>query len=545
MIVRNKVLAILLIFGLFPLFSHAETRNIVFPVDGDATFRNDFLEPRDGGARQHLGNDIIADKHTPLVAAVDGVISYMPNPEPSWGYMITIQDSDRYQYRYLHLNNDNRGTDDGRGGASQAYAGGLERGSKVIKGQLIGWVGDSGNAENTVPHLHFEIRRPDKTAINPYNSLFAAPRAENVVLNNNISSPQVDVGEAGVEEGAQFIFTINLKDGMRGDAIEELQKRLKESGHFTHSYTTKFFGSVTEEALKKYQRDNGIAPTGILGFETRALLNNDPVSKSGKLKLEKELFEGASGEPVIQVQLKLKELGYFVEEADGEFDSVLREAVRKFQNDKSLTPTGHVSYNTWNKLNEFYKAAPKVEVVTLKTSSTFSSTMSIGSRGDEIVTLQDRLRELGHFSPNIISTGYFGPVTRDAVISFQKAEGIDPVGFVGPQTYATLFSSETSLPTKKEVVSVEIEIVTPPVPSPPVPAGPHTFTENMTIGSRGNEVVALQDKLRELGHFSPNVVSTGYFGSITREAVISFQKSVDMEAAGVVGPKTRAALNSK
>ena len=70
---------IALIFALtslvWPSALIAETRNIVFPVAGKSTFRNDFREPRDGGAREHLGNDIIAAKMTPLVSTVDGVVS--------------------------------------------------------------------------------------------------------------------------------------------------------------------------------------------------------------------------------------------------------------------------------------------------------------------------------------------------------------------------------------------------------------------------------------------------------------------------------------
>ena len=153
--------------------AHAKTREIVFPVLGITHFSDDFGDPRSGG-RTHEGNDIFGAKMQPLVAAADGTVWYVPYPEPSWGYSVTLRDKDGYEYRYFHINNDHPGTDDGRGGGRNAYAPYMKGGLPVQKGQRIGWMGDSGNAEKTAPHLHFEIRDPDGTPINPYDSLRAA-----------------------------------------------------------------------------------------------------------------------------------------------------------------------------------------------------------------------------------------------------------------------------------------------------------------------------------------------------------------------------------
>lgn len=151
---------------------HAETRSIIFPVYGDNHYTDDFGAPRTG--HTHEGNDIFAPKMTPIVAAVDGKVRFVVWPQASYGYMISIQDKDGYSYRYLHINNDVPGTDDGLGGGRNAYAPYVETGADVVAGQIIGWVGDSGNAEGTSPHLHFEIRKPDGTPINPYDSLRTA-----------------------------------------------------------------------------------------------------------------------------------------------------------------------------------------------------------------------------------------------------------------------------------------------------------------------------------------------------------------------------------
>ncbi|HLF69933.1 MAG TPA: VCBS repeat domain-containing M23 family metallopeptidase [Actinomycetota bacterium] len=165
-------------------FGHAPAqaliRPIAFPVLGPVTFSNDFGAPRAG--HTHQGNDIFGLKMQPLVAAVDGRITLATFPEPSWGWAIFIRDADGYEYRYLHINNDTPGTDDGAGGGMNAFAPDMTAGNPVVRGQLIGWLGDSGNAESTRPHLHFEIRAPDGTAINPFDSLIPAEHLAGAVV---------------------------------------------------------------------------------------------------------------------------------------------------------------------------------------------------------------------------------------------------------------------------------------------------------------------------------------------------------------------------
>ena len=87
------------------------------------------------------------------------------------GWYIVIVDDTGYEYHFMHINNDHPGSDNGAGGPMYAYGPdlfgqynyGFENASRVAKGQLLGYLGDSGNAENTPPHLHFEIIKPDYT----------------------------------------------------------------------------------------------------------------------------------------------------------------------------------------------------------------------------------------------------------------------------------------------------------------------------------------------------------------------------------------------
>ncbi|MCB2224194.1 MAG: peptidoglycan DD-metalloendopeptidase family protein [Actinobacteria bacterium] len=121
----------------------------VCPVDGAVTFRDSWGEPRPGG-RTHTGTDMMAALGTPLVAIEDGYIWYM-----SWHYAggngLYIQGDTGDRWYYAHLD---------------AYAPGLSIGMRVSAGQLVGYVGETGNA--SVPHLHLGYLPGGAYYDNPY-----------------------------------------------------------------------------------------------------------------------------------------------------------------------------------------------------------------------------------------------------------------------------------------------------------------------------------------------------------------------------------------
>jgi hypothetical protein len=180
--------------------SYADVVDITFPTDPRATFIDDYDQPRSGG-RVHRATDLMGTKHWPVYAAVGGVITFIPMEKPSYGYMISIAGDDGRKYSYVHLNDDTPGTSDASAGPEHAYAPGLERGSRVARGQLIGWLGDSGNAKGTVPHLHFEIEDPAVTdpygtnRMNPYFSLKAAVQRGDFATGNSMRSAR-DIDQA-------------------------------------------------------------------------------------------------------------------------------------------------------------------------------------------------------------------------------------------------------------------------------------------------------------------------------------------------------------
>ena len=83
---------------------------------------------------------------------------------PTAGYGVVVRDDDGWEYHLYHVNNDTPGTDDGADTGTWRFADGIRPGATVQAGQLIAWMGDSGNSEGSVPHAHVEIHRPDGTA---------------------------------------------------------------------------------------------------------------------------------------------------------------------------------------------------------------------------------------------------------------------------------------------------------------------------------------------------------------------------------------------
>ena len=152
----------------------AEVRGIHFPVEGKVRFRPGFGDPRDGGARSHKGTDVMGERLQPLLAAADATVTRIRTDAGNAGNYLVLRDAAGWEYLYMHVNNDSPGTDDGANPAAWRFAPGIGVGARVRAGQHIGWMGDSGNAETTAPHLHFELHRPGGIAIDPWPSLAQA-----------------------------------------------------------------------------------------------------------------------------------------------------------------------------------------------------------------------------------------------------------------------------------------------------------------------------------------------------------------------------------
>jgi len=165
-----------LLFPALPAQAHSDASppfELRFPQETDKTrFSNDWRARRSGG-RRHSGTDLIADaKMTEVYAVADGVVVKV-NDNPRAGRYLIIEHADGWESYYIHLNNDGLDDDSGDGPWMLTVAPGVEAGALVEAGQLIGWAGDSGNAEGNSPHTHFELHFQGRP-LNPYPYLEAA-----------------------------------------------------------------------------------------------------------------------------------------------------------------------------------------------------------------------------------------------------------------------------------------------------------------------------------------------------------------------------------
>jgi hypothetical protein len=171
-----------LVVGQASAGSRQPPTTIVFPVLGPTTYTDDFGQPRAGG--RHQGIDILAPKRALALAAEGGTVEFWTHSTTA-GCMLYLHGTSGTTYYYIHLNNDLTKRNDNRGKcvAGTAYAKGLKNNAKVSAGQVIGYVGDSGDANGIHPHLHFELHPGGGHAVDPYSwlqggqhLLFAAPR---------------------------------------------------------------------------------------------------------------------------------------------------------------------------------------------------------------------------------------------------------------------------------------------------------------------------------------------------------------------------------
>jgi murein DD-endopeptidase MepM/ murein hydrolase activator NlpD len=135
------------------LFAPLNGSSLQMPVVGVRPYEltNSWGNSRDGGKRKHKGIDIFAPKGTAIVAVADGIISYL-GEQPKGGNCLWLTTENGASFYYAHLDR---------------WAAGLFEGMEVRSGELLGYVGNTGNAKYTPSHLHFGVNENDEM-VNPY-----------------------------------------------------------------------------------------------------------------------------------------------------------------------------------------------------------------------------------------------------------------------------------------------------------------------------------------------------------------------------------------
>jgi peptidoglycan hydrolase-like protein with peptidoglycan-binding domain len=197
-------------------------------------------------------------------------------------------------------------------------------------------------------------------------------------------------------------------------------------------------------------------------------------------------------------------------------------------------PTSGNAINPWS-TGVLLPTVPKVTVpvvtpppYTATPSPTPQGSLKLGSKGEEVKTVQRKLKELGFLKGSV--DGDFGEATETAVKAFQKQYGLTVDGKVGANTMAKLASAR--------------QTAKPAVTATPKPTATPAYSDNtyLRLGDSGSKVRQMQERLITLGYLVGK--ATGSFDGATEAAVKAFQRRNVDYADGVAGPMTLKALYS-
>lgn len=342
-------------------------QNLPVPIYGiplSALTRN-FGDPRGDGTRSHEGLDIMASNGTPIASPTDAVVTRAGNGSSSGLYVRTANPGGE-TFVYMHLSKIGEGIVEG----------------KVMKrGDIIGFVGNTGNASGGAAHLHFEIRS-GRTATDPYprlNSVFTAAENDRIAAaargqGASVTTPTPATnGSTYLREGDSGARVVQLQEFLITKNAGAAALRLKTAG------ATGYFGPVTVAALKEYQTKADLDVTGYVDARTNQLV--------------------------------------FASASEGTSDEIFDD-----EEDGAAAPGG--------------AAAP---------TTSFSRDLERGMEGEDVRALQKFLNSHGFTvaASGVGSIGnettFFGPATQAAVVKLQKALGITPqAGYFGPKTRAAV-----------------------------------------------------------------------------------------------------------
>ena len=247
---------------------------------------------------------------------------------------------------------------------------------------------------------------------------------------------------------------------------------------------------------------------------------------------------GSRGTAVLQLQQALIALGYDTNGADGKFGKGTEQAVKAYQQANGLTADGKAGVKTLAQLyasssssgstNGSTNGSASSEIYTAKNPNTLQS----GDSGSKVTQLQNALKLLGFYNGGV--DGKFGSGTKNAVIQFQRANGLTADGLAGTKTQTLLYAQ----------VNNGISGGTSSSGSSPsgTSSGTSGFTRTLRKGYTGTDVTAVQQKLKALGFYSGSI--DGVYGTGSIAAVKKFQQQNGLTADGLVGSRTYAALMS-
>lgn len=372
----------------------------------------------------------------------------------------------------------------------------------------------------------------------------------------DINATPAPVEQDWQSEGAEGYEELSYGDS--GDAVKNLQNRLKELGYFEGTVDGNYTNG-TASAVRLFQTTLGVTKTGIASASLQKMLfsssaprynsNIDdgsgddytdddydydddydevyedptkapsPTSSSSSSGYQ-TLSTGMTGTAVKNLQSALKELGYYTGSVDGVYGSGTATAVKRFQKMYGKNQTGVATAALQKKLfsGDAVRYSPTVTPTPQPTQAPSSDypMLSYGDSGTAVKNLQNRLKKLGYYTGTV--DGNYGSGTVNAVKRFQKALGLEQTGVA-------------TVALQKKLFSADAPVYRPSATATPAPTPESGEYQQLKEGDKNAAVKRLQQRLKELGYYTGSI--TGGFGAKTTDAVKRFQKAIDHKQTGV------------
>ena len=312
--------------------------------------------------------------------------------------------------------------------------------------------------------------------------------------------------------------------GTTGDEVLTAESALQSLGYFIGTPDSTY-DAVTAAAVRAFQKENGLAQDGKIGSKTWARLTGmDGIAAVSKPAVESvdaktttglstngSMVIGSKGAGVIEVQNLLASLGYYTSLVDGKYNSVTAAAVKRFQSRNGLTADGKVGAKTLAALRSGSAIAADSDTQ----NYSLNGSLELGSSGDAVKTLQEKLQALGYYKGAINSV--FDAATLAAVQSFQSKNGLSADGKVGYDTINKLENAYNIYLASGNTTGL-------------------TAKGSLKLGSYGSKVTQVKNRLTALEYYTGVIDQT--FDSDLLAAVKAFQIRNGLTVDGIVGTKT-------
>ena len=329
-----------------------------------------------------------------------------------------------------------------------------------------------------------------------------------------------------------------ISSGSKGEAVSRLQTRLKELGYYTGSVDG-VAGSGTVNAIKAFQKKNGLTQTGKADAATQAALYAASAIGANATATPKPTATPTPipTNPPAEAAATFPFTTYTTSSVN------LRKSASTSSQRLTTVPKGaevtvldisgdylHITYKTYTGYIVSDYASVPAQYAPGKALSADSEAqqhyayLQSGSTGKNVSLLQEALKELDFYSGT--ADGSYGASTVAAVKAFQKKNGIRQDGVASPEVQKLIFEGKP-LNAKGKKVSVSI------LPNFPV--------EEFSAGDKGWQVTDLQNALKSLGFYTAE--PTGVYDTATQNAVKKFQSAHHLTVDGIAGKKTLQLLN--